>query len=421
MKIDTIFISSYTYIKDGIRTNGSGPVLPLINYFSTNKVANQTTVLEQPLPGSDYLTPIISIYKENDLKAKISSKITLTLGKKTKSFNSNKTYFRLKVRDLLSNLVLLPRAYRLNNKKKFNLFIGVESINAICGIIAKKLGFVDTVIYYIFDWSPNRYPNPLVNKLYILLDKFATYYSDATWNITYAIADARLNILKFNKDKMSPQIYVPYSPEFDEKYFYDVNSINTNLIIYAGGLIPENGVELLIDAFKLVVKQYPKAQLSCIGGGEQEDYLKEKVTTCKLEHAINFTGYLSDEEEILKLQSKGCIGVAPYPVMEGTRKAFGDVIKIRMYFLSALVTVTTSVPPVSKEIQEENLGLVTSNDTPEALANSILELLTNKEKLLIYRHNVINKAKKSSWKHTYTNALNQMNLSKIQKSKGRKN
>ena len=41
-----------------------------------------------------------------------------------------------------------------------------------------------------------------------------------------------------------------------------------------------------------------------------------------------------------------------------TRKKFGDVIKIRMYFASGIPTITSDVPPVFKEIVREKLGIV---------------------------------------------------------------
>ena len=40
-----------------------------------------------------------------------------------------------------------------------------------------------------------------MNKIYLGLDKFASYTCDATWNITYTIGEARLNILGYNPKK----------------------------------------------------------------------------------------------------------------------------------------------------------------------------------------------------------------------------
>jgi len=99
------------------------------------------------------------------------------------------------------------------------------------------------------------------------MDRVAAYYSDATWNITYAIGVARKEILHHDERKMSPQIYVPYSPNFSKAYVRSEEDIDPNLVIYAGGLVPENGPDLLLKAFRIVFLEYSEAKLLVIGGG----------------------------------------------------------------------------------------------------------------------------------------------------------
>ena len=123
---------------------------------------------------------------------------------------------------------------------------------------------------------------------------------------------------------------------------------------------------------------------------------------------VEITGYISEEEEIIKLQCKGAIGIAPYPKIKGSRKLFGDVIKIRMYFACGLVTVTTPIPPVSKEIESEKLGIVTKDDSPIEIANAVCILLENEKELFEYRKNIINKARVTSWENTYQLALSKI-------------
>ncbi|NOX48571.1 MAG: glycosyltransferase family 4 protein [Chlorobi bacterium] len=301
--------------------------------------------------------------------------------------------------------------YNRFKKQKIDLFIGVESINAICGILMKKMGFVNTVVYYIFDWAPDRYRNPVMNSVYLFLDKIATYYSDYTWNITYTIGEAKKNILNYDETKMSPQLYVPYSISCKEDKILPDHQIDTNLVIYSGGLIEENGPQLLIPAFKLVLEKFPSAKLLIIGGGNIEHHIKDLVTKNDLQQSVKITGYIADEEEIMDLQRRGAIGVAPYPIIKGSRKPFGDVIKIRSYFACGLVTVSTPVPPVSKEIHEESLGYKTKDDSVQEIAKGISIFLRDKDILFKFRKNVIKKAKATSWEKTYTSSLEKMCIS----------
>lgn len=404
-KLENIFISTYTFIYEGIRPNNSGPIIPLINFFKSK--AKKIYALEQPLPGSDYLDTQLTVF-ENGAQVETLKKNFFFSRLNGRRLSSNKTYISLKLRDIFSNFYFMFKKYGEFNGKKVDLFIGLECVNAIFGIFMKKIGLAKTVVYYVFDWAPDRYSNPVMNWIYIWLDKIATYHSDYTWNITYAIGDGRKKILGYNLNRMSPQLYVPYSCDFDESKILQDDQIDTELIIFSGSLIDENGPLLLLQAFRIVLDKYPSVRLMLIGRGEQEQELRDYVARFKMKNNVEFAGYISDEEKVIELQCKGAIGAAPYPSVKGTRKAFGDVIKIRMYFISGLVTVTTPVPPVKKEIIEEDLGIVTPDDSPEEFARGLLKLLSDKDMLLRFRNNVIKKAKNSNWENNYLKALHYM-------------
>lgn len=402
-KIKNTFISTYTFIYNGIHTNNSGPVLPLTNFFKVK--SENLYLLEQPLPGSDFVDIILTLFSKSKIKTIIKRNFII---RKNKKIEPNMTYISFKIRDILSNFYFFSKYLKKFKKRKIDLFIGLECVNAICGIILRKLGLVDKVVYYIFDWAPDRYKNKIINYLYIFLDKIATYYSDFTWNITYAINEAKVDMLNFKSEKMSPQVYVPYSVEFKKRYVLEYNEINKNLLIYSGGLIEENGPLLLLEAYKNVRVKHPETKLLIIGGGGLQKDMEKYIIRNNMNKNVEITGFISSEEEIIKLQCKGAIGIAPYPKIKGSRKLFGDVIKIRMYFACGLVTVTTPIPPVSKEIKNEKLGISTKNDSYNEIANAICILLENEKKLFKYRKNVINKAKTMSWENTYQLALNKM-------------
>lgn len=409
MRLKNVYIATYTFIYNGIRTNNSGPVIPLLNFFKT--ISKRVYLLEQPLPGSDFLDTQLTVIKDGVEVEKVIKNFFFSKTPQQR-MDSTKTYIHLKIRDLFSNFYFLLKKYKDLRKEKVELFIGLESINAIFGIFMRKIGLANKVVYYIFDWAPDRYKNPLMNRIYLLLDKIATYYSDYTWNITYTIGEARKNILSYDEKKMSPQLYVPYCVDFYEKWILPDEKIDPNLIVYSGGLIEENGAMLLVKAYKLVKKKFPQSKLLVIGGGYGlEKEMKEYVKEHGMDKNVEFTGYIADETKIMEMQSRCAIGVAPYPVMKGSRKPFGDVIKIRMYFACGLVTVATPVPPSSKEIAEERLGYRTVDDSPEEIARGICMFLENKNLLYEYRKNVVNKARQSNWENNYSNALSKMNIS----------
>ncbi|MEO5357146.1 MAG: glycosyltransferase [Nitrospirae bacterium YQR-1] len=401
-KFNTVVISTYTFIYDGIRNSNSGPVVPLINYFVPR--AETLYLLEQPLPGSDFTDTRVTVFHEGKTEEKII-KNHFSPWRAQKRLNSNKTYIGLKIRDVFSNFTFLADNYK---HLKADLFIGLECINALFGVFLKHLGLAKKVVYYIFDWAPDRYKNPLMNNTYIWLDKMATYHCDYTWNITYTIEEAKKNILNFSPKKMSRQLYVPYCVDFDKRRILKNDEINGNLIVYAGGLIEENGPQILIEAFRIILERFPEAKLLIIGGGHMEAALRNRVSVCGMDGSVEITGYIKEDERVTELQRRGAVGVAPYPIIKGSRKPFGDVIKIRVYFSCGLPVVSTPVPPVTKEIAQERLGLVTENDSPESLAAAISTFLSDKDFLYQTRERVIEKAMKSTWDENFNSALKEM-------------
>lgn len=405
MLLNNIFISSYSFNVNNVRTNQAGPVAPLLNFFRSK--AGKIYLIEQPLPGSDSIKCQLTIVDDAREVEKIRINF-LFPSISPKRLNTEKTYIRLKIRDIVANIYFFIKYFTRIRNDKFDMYIGVECINAIFGIFLKKLGFAKKVIYYIFDWAPDRYSNFIMNNIYILLDKIATYYSDYTWNITYTIPSAKTDILGYAKNKMSLQLYVPYCYDLNEDAIMQENEIDTKLIVYSGGLIEENGPQILVKAYKLVLDEFPGSKLIIIGGGGIEKYLKEFVVKNHMGENVQFAGYIADERRIIDIQRKASIGVAPYPFLRGSRKPYGDVIKVRMYFACGLVVVSTPVPPVSREIKEEKLGIISADDTPEEIAKGITLFLKNERLLLEYRKNVIAKAMSSRWEDNFANTLQKM-------------
>ena len=65
-------------------------------------------------------------------------------------------------------------------------------------------------------------------------------------------------------------------------------------IIHIGRLVKWKRVDLLIDAFNIVVKQIPDAELVIVGDGPEKEILEKQVQVLGLEEKIVFTGAIHD-------------------------------------------------------------------------------------------------------------------------------
>lgn len=407
-KINSVFIATFAPWKDGRRESTNGMIEPLLYYFKPR--LKRVYLLEQPYPGSDRIIPFVHIFinGKEEVKENFFTKVLYPI---LKYENSPGTKISFKLRDFFSVIET-----GLSFEKKVDLFIGLESINTLAGILLKKMGKVKTVAYYVSDYSPNRYPSKLFNSFYLYLDRFCAKHTDYIWDVSKAMQPARLKEgLKVNESK--PVIDIPNALFKEQISFSDKKKPLT--AVFVGTLGLANGPDLAIEAFSIVTKKYPKAILHIIGGrgaGYEEKHLEKLIKKYKLEKNVVMHGFISDVKEISQLIKSFQVALAPYKMIEGSIRLYGDATKIRLYLAAGLPVITTKVPPLGQEAAKKGAAVIVG-DNKEELAEAILKLFSNKELRNKITLQAIRFAKKNTWENTYGTALKKMNfiLPSIQK------
>jgi glycosyltransferase involved in cell wall biosynthesis len=392
--------------KNGKRESGSGPIEPLLKFFSENK-ARTIFVIEQPhpLPGIS-LDCTMEVYRYGKLVATHTSDRFRWLYDIPSDRRVMKTYLRLKLRDILASrqlLSLIPQLYP--DCGPIHFLIGMESVNTLVGQGFRKALNILKVIYYTFDWAPQRYHSQLMSAAFRFLDKWACKRADIAWNVTDAITEARRDILHYDMSQMAKQLTVHYGVEFRAGLVKAYDELEKFNVIFSGGHHVDNGTQFLPDIAKYVQGVNPRVKFIVTGGGTMTDELKAKVREYGLSN-IEFTGYISGADNLDRLTCECLIGLAPYPDTDVSTKKYGDVIKIRAYFACGLAVVSTYVPPVAKEIREEGLGIVTGVDVKE-MADAIIKLCSDETLLRKCREAAILKAQDHNWTAIYTRAVSQ--------------
>lgn len=124
-------------------------------------------------------------------------------------------------------------------------------------------------------------------------------YPLANYNVgvSQGVCESLKTELKCKNDKVK-LIYNPtISPELLEltpdKPDIPIYQANSEIVIGAGRFVAAKNFDLLIDAFAIVKKNVPRAQLVLLGEGEEEEYLHAKVKTLGLEDDVYFPGFIS--------------------------------------------------------------------------------------------------------------------------------
>ena len=401
-----IVILCHSDKKNGRRESGSGPIEPLLKFFIDNR-ARTIFLVEQPhpLPGIS-LDCTMEVYRDGHLIATHTSTRFRWLYDIPSDRRVMKTYLRLKLRDILASRQLLSQIPTLYpDCGPIHFLIGMESVNTLVGQRFRKTLNIRNVIYYTFDWAPKRYHSRLMSAAFRWLDKWACQRADIAWNVTDAIAEARRDILHYDMSRMAKQLTVHYGVEFRERLVKDYDDLQKFKVIFSGGHHIDNGAQFLPDIARHVQEANPRITFVITGGGTLTEELKAKVREYGL-HNIEFTGYIEGPENLDRLTCECLIGLAPYPDTAISTKKYGDVIKIRAAFACGLAVVSTHVPPASKEIRDEGLGIVTGVDAKE-MADAILKLCSDETLLRKCREAAIRKAKAHNWTSIYTRAISQ--------------
>lgn len=379
------------------------PAQPLLDFLLTKK-AKSIKFIDQSVAMSDHEC-CSEVYSNGkllriDKLPKIFSKIFKTSEKRKKRGG---TFFRLKIRDIISVLY-----FSIRNYGKYDYFIGSESVNTLIGIILKKIGIVKNVIYYVIDLGPDRYQNKIINYFYLKLDKICSYYSDFTWNNSFGYEKLRLNEFKYNLNLISRQINLSYGIDLDNIEILPSDRLH-NQIVFNGSIDIENGIELIIEAAEKVIKEIPDIKFKLIGGGLQENLAKEKIRKLKLEDYIEITGYFFDREKIRNEFCRSKIGLAPYPLIKGSIKPYGDPIKLREYMACGLPIITTNITCLSQEIKNYPLGIIIDFNK-ESLANAIIKILRDTSFFNLCRKNVLRVATDHTWQKIFEKAFFEIGL-----------
>lgn len=140
------------------------------------------------------------------------------------------------------------------------------------------------------------------------------------------------------------------------------------IIVYLGGLSPHKGVDILLEAFPLVLQQVPNAFLLLMGYPNEDRY-RQTVETMGLTNSVRVTGRVlyEDAPRYLRL---GDIAVAP---KRSQTEANG---KIYNYMAAGLPTIAFDTL-MNREILGE-LGIYVQDlSKPDNLARAIIRLLTD--------------------------------------------
>lgn len=292
-------------------------------------------------------------------------------------------------------------------KPKLDIFFGVDNLNAFCGILLKKLGKVSTVVYYVIDYVPQRFSNPVLNTIYRQLDLFCVKYADQTWNLSEKMSDAR-EAAGLAKQYRKKQVTVPVGAH--SLLLSKATSKRTweeKKIVFLGIHNHEQGVDLLLPAFQKLQKKIKNVSLIIVGSGELTDTLKKQVKELQLQRFVTFTGFIDSNAKVDQLLLQCHVGLAPYRIEKHSFKQFTDPGKIKTYLGAGVPIVMSNISHIAKQINRKKAGIVVQDNIDE-LAKALITLLSNEKTYNIYQKNAAEFSLDFDWTNIFKKAFRKL-------------
>lgn len=146
---------------------------------------------------------------------------------------------------------------------------------------------------------------------------------------------------------------------------------NKKVILYQGSVNIGRGLELMIDAIKLLDNYI----LVIIGSGDIIDDLEQKVLREKIETKVKFTGKILPKD-LKKLTHNADLGLSLEEDL-GLNYRYALPNKIFDYIQAEIPVIVSDLPEMKKLVESYQVGKVLYDRTPESLASQIQEVINN--------------------------------------------
>jgi glycosyltransferase involved in cell wall biosynthesis len=194
------------------------------------------------------------------------------------------------------------------NLNGISLLVKENKSNPIDAVLLYSNSFFSIILFYFvskiigvnFIQEKNEYPHVLKNKSFI-----GKIYSFLYVNIAYKLCDGMMietnALIQYYNTKIRKRTKVCKVPMTvdTERFNCENNSKNQKYIAYCGNMSEGEGIDVLIDAFKIISDKFNDVKLYLIGAPSQvslfEDY-KKSVKDYNLEDRIIFIGKIKSDE-----------------------------------------------------------------------------------------------------------------------------
>lgn len=298
--------------------------------------------------------------------------------------------------------------YGLRFGRGSDLILCTTNLITTAGLLLRRLGVGRRVGYIMIDYTPVRYKNPLLNRLYYWLDRRACYGADAVLPFDPAMTRGRAEDGQLDLKKIKKTIVSPFGNNSELYQSADYESFDPKKIVYFGGVLKNKGADLFVPIVQSLIKHGLKDfHFECIGGGDL-DFLREQIAAAKLASYFTVHGRVQDHHEVERMLMGCGLAIAPYyPEDKNNFSYYADAAKVKVYLGCGLPVVITAVPPVAKALVARDAGVIAEYDADD-FARQIIKIMKDTKAYAKYRRNAIEFGREFAWPKIFDRVLKEL-------------
>lgn len=157
---------------------------------------------------------------------------------------------------------------------------------------------------------------------------------------------------------------------------------------FAGRLVPEKGVDVMLEAVAILKRKGITIRLNIFGDGPQKKEYEALARKLHLENEIVFHGQKEWGQELFTELRKAHIQIVPHLTLEMTRNVFDGMA-------NGCALVVSETEALKALIEDSRAGICFETGNSGALAGSLISLIKNREALVAFIKEGIDFVKKN--------------------------
>jgi glycosyltransferase involved in cell wall biosynthesis len=150
------------------------------------------------------------------------------------------------------------------------------------------------------------------------------------------------------------------------------------IIFYGGGINRHRGLQVVLEAIKLLKEKDIRLKLHIVGSGSFKKELESCVSVLEIESQVEFYGQ-KPFKEMMELLAEADVAIIPHLRTENNDASSPN--KLYQYMFMNKPIISSDCISLKRILTETDAGFIYRNDSPSELA-SLLEMLISNRKLL---------------------------------------